>query len=181
MEQSSNWRKRTKGKHVSDFRAYTFYSNYMKVTPVKDRVTKVMYTKILNDIIDSLTTAVVDESLEIRIPHIGKFRVIERKMKIVNNDGKINYKNKVDWKRTWELWRQQNPTLSDDDILLVKDKTLLIYENKHSPDLYYSIKWDNFTINLANKECYKFKASHSFTTKLSKTLIDENKNVMYYG
>ena len=42
-------------------------------------------------------------------------------------------------------------------------------------------KWDNFTMNLANKECYKFQASHSFTTKLGKALIDENKNVMYYG
>ena len=179
--EGSNWRKRSKGKHVSDFSAYTYYSNYAKVTPVKERVSRKAHSKIIKDLISLFTTAVVDEALELRIPHIGKFRIRERPVTLIKKNGDINYNKKIDWKRTWELWRKENPTLTDDEIVLIENKSLLLFENKHSPDFFYSVKWDNFTMNLANKECYKFQASHSFTTKLGKALIDENKNVMYYG
>lgn len=182
MEQKSSpsWKKRGKNKVTQDNGKYLFYSYYRKNT-VGKKLERKKFDAFMNDIITSLTDAMINEGLEIKIPVLGSFRVREKEMKLLDNDGNINKYLKVDWKSSWEYWRMTYPDLSDDDIIKIKDKKLIRFDNAHTNHYFYKIIWDKRRCLLRNQFVYSFKPTRLLLKQLADVVKDENKTVYYYG
>lgn len=181
MEQhSNNWKKRTKGKHILDVTEYDFYSFYIKNTVKENRLSRKQFNAFIKDLMIALTNAMIDESLEIKIPMLGAFRVRERKLNLLNHNNELA-KLKPDWGKTWEYWRSKYSELTDEQIIEIKNKKLIYHDNEHSNQYYYHIIWEKRRCLIANNSLYNFIPNRLLKSKLSNTILDNTKQVFYYG
>ena len=179
-DNNRQWAKRTEGKVKQGMVKYAFYSYYRKNT-VTSKMTRKQFDAFMNDMIETLTTAMLEESLEIKIPLIGNFRVRERKLTLLNDQGEIKKSLKVDWNKTWSFWRTIHPGLTDNQIAKIEGKKVLYHDNEHTHNYFYSIIWEKRRSMLSNKSIYVFKPMRTLKHKLAVILKDNNKQVFYYG
>lgn len=172
QQSRNNGFKRTGGKLNSDVLRYQFYSDYAKTLPVSERIGRTSFNRFTKDLISTLVTAIIEENLELKFTHIGRLRVREKVIKTVNI--------RVDWKTTWEYWNEKYPGLTRDEILQIKDKKTLRFDNEISA-YNYSFYWDKLTVPYPILRYYKFKASKHNSIALNKSIINPDRKVFYYG
>jgi len=159
---------------------YVFYSYYRKNT-IHKKLTRTQFDRFMKDILLALTDAMINESLEIKIPYLGQFRIRERPLTLLRKDGTVTNGLRPDWGKTWEMWRSKHPELTDDEIVKLDNKKVLFHDNEHTQQHYYKIFWNKTRSILKNKNVYSFKPSGILKNKLTTVLQDTEKQVYYYG
>jgi hypothetical protein len=174
------WAKRTEGKVKQGMKKYAFYSYYRKNT-INSKMTRLQFDAFMNDMIESLTKAMINESLDIKIPLLGVFRVRERKLTLLNDNGEVKKSLKADWGKSWDFWRTKYPELTDNEIAKLKGKQVLYHDNEHTNNCFYSIVWEKRRSVVRNKSIYVFKPMGTLKQKLVNVLKDNDKQIFYYG
>lgn len=143
---------------------YKFYNDKYK----KD-IPKSKYKKIIEDFNNNLIDLIIESTLTYQLPYIGMEIMIKKKKekpKLVN--GKLVNNAPINWKVTNELWEK--------DIEAKEKKILVRHNNYHTSGYVFTIYCKKFKCNLKYRSLYKFNPNRKFTTKLSKRLLDPDKD-----
>ncbi len=170
---------RGKGKNTGSIKKKDFYDYYQNNARL-NKVDKVKYNNFLKDLLHNFSEAIVKEALEIKVNQIGKIRIKTKVLNLIKSSGELS-KLKVNWKSTWDYWYSKYPELTRDEIVKIKDKTLLYHDNEHSNQEFYVHYWNNFTSNLKYKSFYDFKPSRQYSRLLAQVVKDPNRKTFYYG
>lgn len=167
--------------------AYKFYRNIYK-----GKLTKKQYTQVAYEINRKISTLIIKESFEYKIPHgLGFLRIKKRKLRFKLNDkGKIDInKNIIDWKATWDYWEREYPGLTRKQIKDIPGKKVFFQTNEHTDGEVMSWYWDKRTSKIKNIILYSFRTvkggseEDTFTGRLGlRDWINarERKNEYYY-
>lgn len=151
----------------SDFGINDFYKFYQKnYGVVKD---KVKYRDILKEFNDEIINLIIEETVTYKLPYLGfeiTIRKDKRKPKIKN--GKLVNNIPPNWKATNELWER--------DADAKAKKIIVRHNNYHTSGYVFRVYCKKFKSNLRYKNLYKFKANRNFTRRLSKRLLDQDKD-----
>jgi hypothetical protein len=179
-QQQLDYVKRGKGRYNTEVKRKDFYKHYAKNHTAK-RTDLTTYRAFLTELLHTLSTKIVTENLEVKIPMMGRFRIkaVNGTRLMFDEDGTI--KLKADWKATWEHWYKKYPGLTRKEILAIPGIKVLYYENKHSQGEIYKYHWDKYTAIFGCKSYYKFIATRQYNRLLAQTVKDPNRKVFYYG
>lgn len=155
MELRSFW-------HRKKFELLSFKSFYIKnIRKKNDKVlTRIEFNGIVKEFYDRLTDKIV-EGFQWALPYnMGMLYVVGRKY-YPKQPEKGKMARVVDWKATLEYWKE--------DPKNKEDKIFIFYDNYHTDDFLFRIKWDKLVhSNITNK--FVFKPMHPFKQKLVKKL-----------
>jgi len=162
------------GKYNADLASQNFYRYYFDncSKPIPYSVLKDLY----KDLMEGLALLML-EGEEIRIPNLGKFSIKAYKPKRFTKNGEL-IKPPVDFGRTWKYWREKYPDKTDDEIVQIKDKILLRYENRHSKGYQYKFVWDHSEFAIPGKKVYVYKPASQYKRALAK-LIKSDTNIIF--
>lgn len=179
MKEDNNFLKRGKGKLPGAIKKNDFYTFYKKLAsnPVSQKV----YNAFIKELLETFSTAIVETGLELRIPRVGKFRVRSNNLHFFKKDGTRSKKLKVNWEETWKFWEKKYQGLTRNEIVAIKNKTVLYHENEHTQQEFYEHHWDKLTTVLKFKSFYNFKASRQYSRLIAKVVKSPNRQVFYYG
>ena len=110
---------------------------------------------------------------------MGDFRIKRHKTKIKldeNGEVQTNFL-KPDWKKCWQLWHEQYPDKTDEEIAKIPGKNHIYHLNKHTDGYYNRFYWDKLTCNIRNHTAYSFKPVRKWKKELSRL---SNQNEIYY-
>jgi hypothetical protein len=178
---SNEFLKRGKGKNNASIKKYDFYSYYLHNTKHKQKIPRKVYDRFTGALLKNLATAIVTEALEVKLGRVGKIRVRSKKLNFVREDGTLSKSLKVDWNSTWNMWHEKYPELTKDEIVALKGKKVLYFDNSHTNEEFYAHVWDNLTTPLKYKKFYKFVPSRTYSRLIAKLVTDENRKIYYYG
>ena len=162
------------GKYNADVTSQNFYRYYL------DEESKPIPYSILKDIYKDLLSGLVDIMLngeDVVIPNLGTFSVRMYKPKMFDKDGNF-IKPAIDFGKSWEYWRSLYPDKTDDEIVKIKDKPLLRFENRHSKGYKYLFYWDHSTLAIPGKQVYNFKIATQYNKRLGK-LVKSDTDIMF--
>jgi hypothetical protein len=117
---------------------------------------------------------------EIHLKYVGKFRIKSKKLPILKEDGSIRPR-RIDWEACWKYWESQYPGLTRDEIIKIKGKVLIRYENDHSNGETYSCFWDNAFAYLSFSRQYTFVQARQYKRLVNQVVKDPNRKVFYYA
>jgi hypothetical protein len=172
--------KRGKGKNTGDVKKYNFFSHYRKNTTL-EKLDRKTYSGFLKDLLIAYGDAIVKENLELKFGKLGFIRVQAKKLHFFRKDGKRATTLQVDWKSTWEYWEEKYKELSRDEIVKLKDKKVIYFENQHTNYEFYRHLWDNKTAIIKHKRFYKFKPSRKYSRLIKEIVSKPDRKVFYYG
>lgn len=172
--------KRGKGKKTGDIKKYDFFSHYRKNAELEkfDRKT---YSAFLKELLSAYSEAIVKENMELNLGPLGRLRIKSRKMEMFNKNGEFHKGLKVDWNASWEYWEIKYPNLSRDEIVAIKDKTVIFHENEHTSNEIYTHLWDKTTAIVKFQRFYTFSASRQYRRLINEVVNDPDRKVFYYG
>jgi len=136
--------------------AYKFYKNKYPESNI-NRKTYVETCHLFNK---KLSNSIIKDSTEFRLfNRLGLLRIKAFKQKLkFTEDGRLDTsKNAVNWPKTWELWHQQYPDKTKDEIKDIPNKKVIIHLNEHSNGYSYRWYWDKRICNFKNQTLYSFK------------------------
>lgn len=177
---SNNFLKRGKGKNTGDIKKYDFFSHYRKNTEY-EKLGRKEYSAFVSELLEQYSEAIVKENLELKFGRLGFIRVQAKKLHFFNKEGKLSKSLKPNWKKTWESWHKKYPELSKDEIVAIKNKKVIYFENEHTDGEFYSHLWDNATALVKFKSFYKFKAVRKYCRMISEEVNKQPRTVFYYG
>jgi len=159
------------------------YGRFKKVFPQYDTKRK-DYIRICYEINKKLSERIIKESLELKLPYkLGTLSIKKQKIKILVKDGQLK-KNKmiVDWEKSWEMWKADNPTLTRKEIMDLPNKTVVYNMNQHTNGYIFSWVWDKLlsSDNLYNLRFYKFKPTKQNRLDLKDWLKSDDRENDYY-
>lgn len=130
----------------ADYSIKDFYNHYQNTTKYKGSDYQVKYKKysdILQECNKRVSEMIIEDGFDFIIPRrLGLIRIRIKKM---------NFKYlKPDWKRTKELWAEDNKAKNE--------KKLVWHLNNHSDNYKASFYYDKRSANYKNKTAYKFEA-----------------------
>jgi hypothetical protein len=172
--------KRGKGKLKGTVKKVEFYK-YYKQNAKEKIVDNKIYNAFIKEVLCSFSELMVTTGLEIRIHKVGKFRIRSNKLKFFKEDGTFRNKLKPNWQATWEYWSKKYPGLTKDEIIKIKNKTVVFHDNDHTQNEFYDHYWDKLTTNLRYKSFYDFKPSRQYSRLIAKVVKDPNRKTFYYG
>ncbi len=172
--------KRGKGKLTGNVKKNDFYKHY-KANAKETLVNQSLYNSFLKDLLGAFSDAIVELGLELKINRVGKLRIRSKKLHFFDKNGKRCKSLKVDWQSTWDYWKSKYSDLSKEEIIKIKNKTVIYHQNDHSSGEFYEHFWDKFTNNLKYKSFYVFKPSRQYSRLIAKVVKDPNRKVFYYG
>lgn len=173
--------KRGLGKKNNDIKQYYWYSYYLKNTVYKKKLSRKVHAAFLKELFDTFVDMMIFETFELKLPGIGKFRIRSKKTIITTKTGEIIIRKRIDWKSTWEMWRNKYPGLTDDEIIKNYKHTKQLKIINFEKDELCEFIWDNQSSSLMNKGFYKFSVTRLAKKKLVDALNDPNRKVFYYG
>ncbi len=129
-----------------------------KAEKIKPKVDRKLYVDICKSFNLKVSDKIVTESFEFRMPYrLGFIRIKANEQKIVFKDGKLDTsKMPIDWKSTWNVWREDYPDLTDKEIRTVPGKKLVVHINEHSNGYVMRWYWDRRVSNVKNQSGYMF-------------------------
>jgi hypothetical protein len=178
---SNNYLKRGKGKNICDVRKYDFFSHYRKNTKSVQKLDRKTYSAFIKNLLSMYAETIVREALEVKFGKLGTIRVQSKPLNFLTKDGKLAKSLKVNWVETWEYWKTLHPNLTEDEIVAIKNKKVIYFENEHTNGEFYSHLWDNATSPVKYKRFYKFKPSRQYSRLIKKVVTAPNRKVFYYG
>lgn len=165
--------KRGAGVNSADIKLTDFTRNYRKHS--KGQLSARYYREIFKELCQEFSELLLSGK-EIKMTNLGRIRICARPMLF----HKIK-RMQPDWKATRELWKKQYPNLTAEEILKIKNKTILRHENDHTSNEYYQILWDKVTLNNKGTIFYKFVPARLFKRKLSEIVRNPQRKIFYYG
>jgi hypothetical protein len=177
---SNNFLKRGEGKNTGDIKKYDFFSYFRKHTQY-EKLNRKSYDAFISELLLRYSEAIVKENLELKFGVLGFIRIQARDLHFFNKNGELAKSLKPDWKKTWESWMNKYPELSKDEIVEIKNKKLIYFENEHTNGEFYLHLWDNTTALVKFKSFYKFKAARKYCRMINKEVRKEPRTVFYYG
>ena len=118
----------------------------------------------LGTIVKAINLTLQDQLLkgmDITLPHrMGRIEIRKFIAKLDCEDGKIVTNLPIDWKRTIDLWWE--------DEKCYESKTLIRYEDKERFTIYYNKGFANFS----NKTFYKFVPTRTIKRRLKQQIIN---------
>ena len=122
------------------------------------KINKKLYLAIAYEILKTIATMIIKESLEYRIPErLGFIRIRKKHGKLILRDGRIDVnKNVIDWKDTWDTWYEMYPGKTRKEINKIKGKRVIFQSNYHTDGEIMSWYWDKKTSNVKNNRIYNF-------------------------
>jgi len=172
--------KRGKGKQLGDVKKKDFYTHY-KANAKEELISRPLYNSFVKELLNAFSSAIVELGLELKINKVGKLRIRSKKLHFFDKNGKRCKSLRVNWEATWNYWHTKHPDLSRDEIINLKNKSVIYHENDHSSGEFYEHFWDKFTNNLKYKSFYVFKPSRQYSRLIAKVVKDPNRKVFYYG
>ena len=158
--------------------AYKHYK-HKKVVPTIDRAT---YVKIVHDINKKISKAIIEESLEFKIPfHLGMLSIKKNKLKIRIKDGKLlKPKMVVDWEASWKMWMEDNPGLTHNEIKKLPGKQVIYQTNEHTNGYIMGWKWAKSMSRFRNSSVYMFKPTKQNRIDLGRWIKSGDRENDYY-
>lgn len=178
--EDNNFLKRGKGKVTGNVKKSEFYSYYIKNAKEKI-VDRAIYNSFVKELLDTLSTEVVTTGLELKINKVGKLRIRSKELHFFKKDGTMAKSLRIDWKASWDFWAVKYPELSREEIVKIKNKTVIYHENEHTNGEFYEHFWDKYSTVLKFKSFYNFKASRQYSRLIAKVVKDPNRKTFYYG
>ena len=160
-----------KDKRVHRFKADYGLANYRKFYKKKynSDISAKEYSSILRKFNRELTDLIVNESLTYTMPYLLfdiSIKKIRRKPRIV--DGKLVNPNPIDWKRTNELWEENEEA---------REKKLLVrFNNFHSSGYVFRVYCKKFKSKLKYRSHYKIKTNREFKLKVRDRIMDPDQD-----
>jgi hypothetical protein len=180
MIETNTYLKRGEGKIKGTIKKSSFY-DYYKTNAKEPVISRIVYNKFLKELLQAFSTNIVETGLELKINKIGKIRVKSNNLKLVNKNGEVSKKLKINWKATWDYWHSKYPELTKQQITELTDKRVIFHDNEHTNYEFYSHHWDNLSIPLKFKSFYNFKPSRQYSRLIAKIVKDPNRKTFYYG
>lgn len=131
---------------------------HKKGTKRKYKITD--YTKIVTRVNELLSTKIVTESFNLKLPKgLGFVFITKKEFKIpVDEDGKLKkHRLIIDWDATWDYWYTKYGTTDRKVINDIPNKTVVYNYNQHTDNFIMRYYWDKNTNPLKNKSVYKFR------------------------
>jgi hypothetical protein len=153
-------RKRGKQKIENHITVLSGYESYAKTE--KYPVSSKEFTAIHKEINDEVIKLIRETNFIYHLPErLGKLRIKKFKPRInISPEGELNWKQmKIDYKKTWEYWRNSYPGLSDEEILKIphSGRPKVYHYNNHTGGYRYKHFWDKATANFNGKSAFVFK------------------------
>ena len=177
---SNNYLKRGEGKNTGDIKKYEFFSHYRKNAKLA-KLERTQYSRFIKELLDTYSEAIVKENLELKFGKLGFIRVQAKKLNFFRKDGKLAKSLKVNWVKTWEYWEGLHEGLTRDEILVLKNKKVIYFDNEHTNQEFYRHLWDNKTAVIKYKRFYKFKPSRQYSRMITEVVSKPERTVFYYG
>jgi hypothetical protein len=140
-------------------------------------------TKIINEINESVSKAMIFNSYEFKMPNIlFKISVIKKKQrfKLDENGNPVTKWLPVDYQATKKLWKEIYPGKTEEEILQIPDRKRVFQRNKHSNGYIYSFFLDKFRSNCRNKSIYFYEPTRTNARMLSKHIKSDEFKDHYY-
>jgi hypothetical protein len=135
---------------------YKYFQQAYKKPEIKQK----LYTEIHKEINEEVFKMMRTHNFIYHIPcRLGKISIRKFKPKVrILEDGSVNWRDlKVDYKATWDYWRQKYPGKTDKEILEIPNKAKMYHHNAHTHGYRYKHKWDKGAANFNGKTCMHFK------------------------
>ena len=124
------------------------------------------FARILRECNLALVTELIEYAEDFTLPHkIGRISFRKRKNKAYISKGGIKSTALIDWKKTMELWQENDQAR--------RNKVLIKYSNMSTGR--YSFRIAMFNRNFKNKEYFAFRFKRSFKRKFAKRINTYNK------
>jgi len=169
---------RNKNKYKIDIGMEDFYRYYRTIS--KSPISRSKFSKIIKKFNSFVSDQIIYDSFEFKFPaRLGHLRIRKRLVKPKMVDGKffLNHMG-VNYKKTLELWKKEYPGKSMKELKSIKNKPLVMHNNKHSDGYKFKWYWNKSTCNIKNHSAYKFRPTRSNTRALAAAIF--NGNVNYY-
>ena len=145
-----------KHKYKIDYEERAIYDYYAKNGGKLPR-------RLHNDVVTSFNLKMSDlmirNGYEMRLPHgLGFLRIAMQKMKKINKDG-TKILSPPDWKRTRELWYTIYPDSTWEEIVEIKGKPIVRFDNHHANGFVMRWHWDRRLSTFRNQKVYQFVAA----------------------
>jgi hypothetical protein len=168
------------GKINGNIKKNDFYKHY-KDNAKEVVLDKPKYNSFVKELLVAFSEAIVKTGLELKINKVGKLRIRSKKLNFFDKNGKRHKSLKVNWKDTWDYWKKKYSNLSKEEIIKIKNKTVLYHQNDHTNGEFYEHYWDKLTNSLKYKSFYVFKPSRQYSRLIAQVVKDPNRKVFYYG
>lgn len=161
-----------KQERIHKIKSHFGIGNYYKffIKKYNHDISKEIYKNIFEDFNKEIINLIINKSFIYQLPYIGVELMIKkdrRKPRIV--DGLLVNNTPVDWKRTNELWKNDEEA---------KEKKILVrHSNFHTSGYVFRVYCKKFKCNLRYRSLYRFKPNRQkFTRRLAKRLLDPDKD-----
>jgi len=170
--------KRADNKVKIDFKFNDVYKRFKKTSELVKPydITYSKWCQINEEINDSIIINMINTGNEVRVPHLGYFRVIKYKPNItLDENGELVLKTvPVNYKETLKLWEKLYPNMSSEEVSEIKNKPLVYLENKHTRGYRCKFKWKKGKCKVKNKTYYGFFTIRKYNRLLNTVLKDPN-------
>lgn len=153
-----------------------FRKKYKAMYPHIKRPTYNTVCYLMNE---AISQKIIKESYEFKIPYrLGRLLIQKNKNTPRIKDGKIDVSRMVpDWVKTWELWYEEYPGMTREQIWDIKGKTIVYNLNSHTNGYVMKWHWDKGTCVIKNVSVYQFKPTKANRLNLAKWInSDEFEN-----
>ena len=124
---------------------------------------------IISDLNLAYIHAILNESLEYRIPIINMILTVRKDKRIPRiQEGKLVHTAPPDWHRTMKLWEEDEESRNK--------KVIVRHLNNHTSGYVYRILGLKPLCTLKNKKYYKLSPSRYFQRELTARIRDEDKS-----
>ena len=177
---SNNYLKRVKGKKIGDIKKYDFFAHYRKNAKLA-KLERTQYSRFIKELLNTYSEAIVKENLELKFGKLGFIRVQAKKLNFFKKNGKLAKSLEVNWASTWVYWEGLYKGLTRDEIVELKNKKVIYFDNEHTNQEFYRHIWDNSTAIIKYKRFYKFKPSRQYSRMIKEVVTKPERKIFYYG
>lgn len=162
----------SKGKLNADYNTQDFYKFYCK--HATDRIPRDTMRKVFQDCTKATQDYVLD-GYSIRVRYVGRFYIKVVKMDLLDENGNMNTKLPVDWKRTTAYWKKKYE--GKNNIKDIPNKPLLRHVNDQT-DNHIGVIYFRRLRTLPLRR-WKFIACTKFKRRASKVLREKTNKLPY--
>ena len=137
----------------------------------KYHVDKKTFNAILEDFNNALIRGkMIEKGIAIRIPFFGELVFGKYKPKVWYDDKGRLRKDRlpVDWEKTYKLWREQYPGLTDKELEGIKGKKAVYNLNAHTDGYRFKLYWFRGRCHVVNNSAYRFTLMRKHQRYLAK-------------
>jgi hypothetical protein len=151
----------------------------IKYKAIHPHIRRTKYNNVCYLLNEAISDKIIKESYEFKIPYrLGRISIRKSKNTPRIKDGKLDASRMVpDWVRTWQLWYEEYPGMTREQIWDIKDKIVVYNLNEHTNGYVMKWHWDKSTSSLKNSSVYQFKPTKANRLNLARWInSDEFEN-----